>query len=235
MIRAGSFAVHDTGAGHHVNTPRGKVQLAPPEMHDKYLRTMAGAGEEHELYRHATEADGSCFFHAVCSALNIGSWHSKNNKERVAIGRRFRSVVRTVLTADSWDDFWKDKLKRDGLLHKLGDIPDAKKIAGMLDDPRVWADVYLISWAMLQLDISCLFFDQQSGSTMYCGVRGQPDATTNVLIQWVGHVHFEPLFLYNKNTKVMETSFGKGHAFIKHLHDIYRNKQCPNAKIAITV
>ena len=66
---------------------------------------------------------------------------------------------------------------------------------------------------------------------MYCGVIGEPEAQTSVLIQWVGHVHFEPLFLHAPGK--METSFPRGHPFMNRLLKMYHNAQCPGATIAI--
>ena len=161
----------------------------------------------------------------------MDNWHQVPNAERVRIGRVFRKKVRKVLRAGGWEGFWRDKLKKYNMMHRFKDVPHWKGIAKRLDDPKDWADVWLISWAMRQLDLSCLFFDQMQGGGMYCGVIGEPEAQTSVLIQWVGHVHFEPLFLHTSGK--METSFPRGHPFMKRLLKMYHNEQCPGATIAI--
>lgn len=231
MLTGGNFEVHESFE-EHGNTPIGMIQIAP-----KAMQTYLGALPESDgmrLYRCATAADGSCFFHSVAAALNINDWHKCSNEERVKTGRRLRRKVRSMLTSKSWRSFWKKRLEEDGLGHKLPTIPTAESIGDKLENPKVWADVWLISWCMRQLDISVIFFDQQVGSRMYCGVRGEPSAQTNILIGWIDHVHFEPIFLYHVGDRQMETAFDKDHALVRHMHTLYDKDQCPDAKIAIT-
>lgn len=232
MLEGGHFAVEPPGQ--KGNTRVGFIREVAPQLHNQYLAGYPGA-DGLRLYRCGTKPDGSCFFHAVCAALNVKDWHGNKTSEntRTRIGHELREVVDTVLTTDSWMSFWRKKLAADDLVHRIGEVPSAASISTRLRNITDWADVWLISWAMRQLDISCVFFDEVAGSRMYCGVRGEPDARTHIMICWVDHAHFEPVFLHNTHTGKMQTSFTHGDPFMKHILTIYNQQQCPGAKIAI--
>lgn len=232
MITRGHFTVEPPSSTGNTNV--GHIREAPSAMQHQYLGGFPN-GNKFNLYRCATEADGSCFFHAVCSALNIKDWHGgqRSNGDRVTIGHELRNVVNEVLNNESWTSFWKEKLAADGLAHRMHEVPSAASISKRLANIAEWSDVWLISWAMRQLDISCVFFDQVTDYKMYCGVRGEARAGTHIMICWVDHVHFEPVFLHNKHTGKMQTSFAHNDPFVKHVINMYENEQCPGAKIAI--
>lgn len=224
----------DTSKNHYRNTMHGRVRLAPVELQNRYLRTIPnGAGDSLDMYQCGTEPDGSCFFHTVCAAMNIEQWHNRTSDERIEIGLRFRNRIKTILTSNKWKSFWEEKLAQEDLLHMMDRVPDCHEIARRLANPRDWADVWLISWTMRQLNISCIFFDQKNGSRMYCGVRGEPNATTHILCLWCNHVHFEPLLLHDRSTGTLHTTFASDDPILQHILSIYNDDQCMGAKIAI--
>ena len=134
MLDGGHFSL-EPSTGRDGNTRTGHIREVPGSFTSQYLASYPD-GKRFRLYRCATEADGSCFFHAVCAALNIKDWHGahQTNTDRVAIGHQLREVVNTVLNTESWSSFWREKLSNDDMTDRMADVPSAADISRRLAD-----------------------------------------------------------------------------------------------------
>ena len=237
MALKGGFRVESAALPDGQNVKMGFIRRAPRQFETTYLQgpeaRRHGVPPGLQFWRHSAYADGSCLFHTLATSLDIADFHSRSNKERIKIGRRLRGVVRRLLTRKSWRTFWEERLKQDGIQHKLGLVPSVEDIAKKLDDYKVWADIYLISWVCRVLELGMLFFDQQDGGRLFCGATGETDAENLVMVCWVSRVHFENLCVFDPRTQVMHTALTKDSPVAKHIMHIYDNSQCPAATIAV--
>ena len=175
--------------------------------------------------RYGVHDDGSCFFHTVCSALNLSNCQSKSPAARQRIGHQFRRMVQHKLSTQSWNDIWQKRKLRDKHL-----LPKVDKVRGMLGNTKTWADVYMIFLTMDLYDLNIIFFDGTSDQ-IYCGVRGlQPENQRTLLVLWVNHAHFEPIVRVKPgNTKERTFLYDKNDPFITRLMAQYHTKHCPGA------
>ena len=152
-----------------------------------------------EFSRYGVHDDGSCFFHTVCCALNLGNCRNKSAEARQRIGHQFRRSIQKRVNDENWTDIWTKRKVQDPQL-----LPKVEKVRQMLGSTSTWADVYMIFVTMDLLDLNMVFFDASSDQ-IYCGVRGLNTSNQQtVLILWINHSHFEPIvrngkhFLYDK-------------------------------------
>lgn len=143
-----------------------------------------------QYHRYGVHDDGSCFFHTICAAKNIGGYRSKGLEERMRIGRQFRRHVRMKISQQNWDAIWK----RRGVTKDGKRLPEVSTIKEMLGNHTTWADVYIILYVMDKMNLNMVFFDMSSDA-IYCGVRGlATEKQSSMLVAWVNRAHFEPIF-----------------------------------------
>ena len=189
------------------------------ELKDTFaIKCAAAFDPSYRLFWEEVEGDGSCFFHAACAVMDFGFWQTNNKKNRTEIGHTFRHIVCGSLA--NWPAFWKKRLP----VSQHGSIPDVGTIKEKFKNIKTWADIWLISWVMYRLNITCVFFDGMSDGRIFCGASGEADGTHMVMIKWVRRSHFVPVYCFDGSH--MRTNFPSSHPFAKHLRKTYR-AECP--------
>ena len=157
-------------------------------------------------------ADGSCFFHAVVTCLNINEvggggrdgvfdnirrrlkamvqdgpgfetfmdkhlfvrddYRQLSRAKQTRLGHKLRRLIRGTLKKE-WGAYWG--LPADGRAAaatpaSLRRVHSAAKVSDLLDQPAVWADVYMILFVMHVLDVNIWFFDHET-KRIYCGAQ----------------------------------------------------------------
>ena len=169
-----------------------------------------------DMRRIGVHEDGSCWFHAICAALNTDNYHRKTDAERQRIGHDMRRLIIRLCTDEYWDRYWKGKNLPAAVLKR---VPAAATVREKLKNTRTWSDVYMILFTCAVLRLNALFTDSKTNS-FYCGVSGdcpslQCDDFKNVFIMWVAHSHFEPI--------VQHLSDGKCRSLFDHDTAAVRN------------
>jgi len=189
----------------------GHVYELPQSLTRRYL----GSGR---FARIGVIGDGSCFYHSVCSMLNLDSYRSAPDARQRAIVEAFRCKFNDSL----------DKRKFATLVAGTSTGKTYEATREALCKPAVWADEVMIKLASSVLNMNLIFLDL-SAQTLYCGVHGeetlkkhkkqvvqglsglsglsgggkggkegyqQPAAFAmqpTAVIVWVNRMHFEPL------------------------------------------
>lgn len=166
------------------NLRPGTHSLIPTAVSSNYFDNST------QYHRYGVHDDGSCFFHTICAAKNIGGYRSKSSEERMRIGRQFRRRVRMKISKQNWDAIWR----RRGVTKEGKRLPEVETIQEMLGNHTTWADVYIILYVMDKMNLNMIFFDM-SADSIYCGVRGlKTDKQASLLVAWINRAHFEPIF-----------------------------------------
>ena len=194
------------------------MKSIPPALAARYFETSEG-----RFVRFGVSDDGSCFYHTLAASLGIGDYHAHSDKVRQSIGRDTRRLIQRRMFASraDWNRFWK----RQGVRPR----DPYEEVVRKLKDPVQWADVYAIRYLMDRLDVNILFFDQW-GDRVYCGVENfemnSPDPERkHVLVMWVNHAHFEPIFRVEEDGTTIQTVFTKDDDIVKNLYRTY-GREC---------
>jgi hypothetical protein len=192
----------------------GHVYELPPELTLRHLSSGRYA-------RMGVIGDGSCFYHSVCSILDIDAYRSKSTADQKTIASDFRCKFNTSLSRAQFNNLSKG-------------TDTGKTFEATLDalcESRVWADEVMIKLASRVLNMNLVFIDLGE-EKLYCGVHGdetlqrhkqaaqtpvqtrkqmqtqtQTTQTSEIrggnndtvpmqptaVIVWVNRVHFEPL------------------------------------------
>lgn len=159
---------------------------------------MEGRGK---FGRIGVQGDGSCFFHSVCSILNLNDYLFASKTEQRKIAYTFRCDFSKHFTLSEYSHFLhKSKSKSNSPT-----LPNVDEFQKKNDDfcvPKTWADEIMIRYASKATDINIIFLDLESGKA-YCGVHGEEaereqkemkSVTQKTgIIAWVKHSHFEPV------------------------------------------
>jgi hypothetical protein len=185
------------------------------------LRNAHFGGDDRYM-RYGVHEDGSCFFHAVCAAMNIRGYRNRPLRERSQIGKQFRKKIRKRISQSNWDRIWK----RRGVTANGGRLPQVETIMEMLGNHTTWADVYIILYVMDKININMIFFDLTTND-VYCGVRGvEAHNQRSVLIAWVNRSHFEPIYRSSADKDVF--FYPSDDPFIRELMTRYASELCPH-------
>ena len=185
------------------NLRSGRTLALPEPLHSTFFGP--------EFKRYGVHDDGSCFFHTVCSALNLSNCQDKSPAARQRIGHQFRRMVQHKLSQESWEGIWQRRKVQDP-----GLLPKVNKVRSMLGNTKTWADVYMIFLTMDLYDLNIIFFDGNSDQ-IYCGVRGlAPHKQRTLLVLWINHAHFEPIIRQESGNK-KTFLYPEGDPFISRL------------------
>lgn len=134
--------------------------------------------------RQGVHGDGSCFFHSLCAALNTDNYLLQDNAKKKEIGTRFRCAFVKRVTRERWDSFLAKKHIKTKVTFE--------KLKTYFCDNRHWADELMIRFVSDVLKLNLVFLNTETRE-LYCGVHGLL-AQPLILILWVRHSHFEPIF-----------------------------------------
>lgn len=133
--------------------PGHAYELAP-EMTRRFL----GNGR---FARLGVIGDGSCFYHSVCSVLDLDSYRDASRERQQEIAASFRCKFTTRLT----------QLEFASLAAGTATGKSYEATREALCSPRVWADEVMIKLASRVLNMNLVFLDL-GAETLYCGVHG---------------------------------------------------------------
>jgi hypothetical protein len=125
-----------------------------PELTQRFL----GSGR---FARMGVIGDGSCFYHSVCSVLDLDSYRSASRERQQSIAASFRCKFTERLT----------QLEFKSLAAGTATGKTFQATREALCSPRVWADEIMIKLASRVLNMNLVFLDLGS-ETLYCGVHG---------------------------------------------------------------
>lgn len=207
------------GASNMNNLRTGQLTALPEPLKSSFF------GDE--FSRYGVHDDGSCFFHTVCTALNLSNCRNKSSEARQRIGHQFRRMIQKKVSNENWNDIWKKRQVHDQQL-----LPKVEKVRQMLGNTSTWADVYMIFVTMDLLDLNMVFFDANSDQ-IYCGVRGLDAANQRtVLILWINHSHFEPIV--RNGPSGPDFLYQKDDTFVQQLMTRYHTEMCSGEADNIT-
>ena len=150
---------------------------------------MKGEGR---FARMGVQGDGSCFFHSICSLLNLNNYLFMSESKQKEIAYEFRCNFSNKFTRAQYNE--------------LSDKSSSKKSYEEEHDgfcsPKVWADEIMIRYASRALNMNLIFLDLENDKA-YCGVHGE-EANGNItagsavkqktgIVAWVKRQHFEPI------------------------------------------
>ena len=195
----------------------GEYQAVPDSMKAFFPpnRTMARGG---------VHADGSCFYHAVASALNEDRYHQHSMESRRKIGHNLGRWREPMLVAGgdaAWKGFWKP--------FGVTNPPSIDSMRKAMKDTKVWADVWAIRWTMQQLKTNLIFFNMAREPHIYCGVEDF-DFPRTVLVAWIDHSHFEPIVEMAPQGGVPRSIFSANDELVRYIKKRY-GKDCANVKL----
>lgn len=182
----------------------------------------------HNIKRRMKEA---CTHSDVTACFDFvrNDYGAATEAQRKQLGHHLRRYVMDAVNS-KWDGFWKSKTQsQPELLNRVYDKGQVKK---MLMDTSVWADVYVILFAMEVLDVNILFFDENKGS-IYCGVHGNNMKTQpTVFVLWVNNSHFQPILRLSCSADGQQQVKGLfwhgSDDVVKHVFERWeKQEQCP--------
>lgn len=157
------------------------MELLPKSMQSRYF---AGCQDNVLFARYGVHGDGTCFFHSLCAARNTANYLQLSCADQQAVGQRFRCKFTDHITPERWNRFLK--------LRNIEDAVSADEARTNFCNSKFWADETMIKYVSEVLKINLIFIDVSSNK-IYCGVRGRDDEPL-VIILWIDHAHFEPVF-----------------------------------------
>lgn len=165
---------------------------------------------------------------ASCFNFMHKDYTSLPERKQKVLGHKLRKLILDAVDT-KWDSFWKKKTG--GSLELINRVHDASSAKEMLKKTSVWADVYLILFAMHVLHLNILFFDDSSGS-IYCGVHGENmRKQPTIFILWVNKSHFQPILRLTceRGKHKIKGIFRFGEdAIVRHVFNKWRHQEfCP--------
>ena len=146
----------------------------------------------HELFQYGryvrlfTIGDGSCFFHAVAAALNMGGDRDKSTEEQRWIGHALRARIAATYPAflESLDQTFRDATDTHG--RRIFPTTDAVRDPG--------TDAGEVLWRLTARELGLTVVVCEAPGRSYVTpdeAHRRPDRT--LLIAWVNRNHFEPI------------------------------------------
>ena len=205
---------HNVKAGEFAAMPDSISSFMPKKSHRTWLRG-------------GTNADGTCFYHAVGYAINYKGYWTKTAQQQKRLGVEFRRVIFDNTSKAAWERFWQKK----GV--DMAAVPDVEQIREQISNPKTWADVFSILYVCDVLRLNILVFDVSAG-TLYCGTHNPHKDRPTILMAWIQNAHFEPLMELDTETLKVRTLFSKrsdGKGVLDHILREYEKQGCPNVTI----
>lgn len=170
----------------------GEMELLPDALFDVSSSSpngvRGGGGDRRRravwIARQGVHGDGSCFFHSLCAALNTDNYLLQDDAKKKEIGTKFRCAFVKRVTRERWDSFLATKHIKTKVTFE--------KLKTYFCNNRHWADELMIRFVSDVLKLNLVFLNTESRE-LYCGVHGLL-AQPLILILWVRHSHFEPIF-----------------------------------------
>lgn len=152
-----------------------------PRWYSKYFEIKTGPVL---VGRRGVHGDGSCFFHAVCVALNTQNYLHVPPTEQKHIGHVFRCNFNNHITNRRWNAFLKK--------HDVQTDVTFEKLKQNFCTNHFWADEMMIKLVSDVLRLDLIFLNGNTGE-IYCGVHGKKKDPM-IVIMWIKESHFEPVF-----------------------------------------
>lgn len=152
-----------------------------PRWYSKYFTVKTGPVL---VGRRGVHGDGSCFFHAVCVALNTENYLHVSPTEQKHIGHVFRCNFNNHITNRRWKTFLKK--------HDVQTDVTFEKLKQNFCTNHFWADELMIKLVSDVLRLDLIFLNGNTGE-IYCGVHGKKKDPM-IVIMWIKESHFEPVF-----------------------------------------
>jgi hypothetical protein len=152
-----------------------------PRSYSKYFQIP---GSPVLVGRRGVHGDGSCFFHAVCVALNTQNYLHVSQAKQKHIGHVFRCNFNNHVTKRRWQTF----LKR----HDVSTKVTFKELRQNFCTNHFWADEMMIKLVSDVLRLDLIFINGNTGE-IHCGVHGKKKDPM-IVILWIKESHFEPVF-----------------------------------------
>lgn len=158
----------------------------PPKLVCSWMR---GEGR---FARMGVQGDGSCFFHSICSLMNLNDYLFLSDQKQKEIAYEFRCNFSKNFTRSQYKE--------------MSDKSSSSKSYEQEHDgfcsPKVWADEIMIRYASRALNMNLIFLDLENDKA-YCGVHGE-EANESIkqknivkqktgIVAWVKRQHFEPI------------------------------------------
>lgn len=165
-----------------------------------------------DYVRIGTIGDGSCFFHAVCYAINHRGYVKKNKKQKQEIAHAFRCNFKNHVTNDRVERFCKN--------HNIC-VDNVEEFKKKLCSSKIWAGQDMITWISEVLRKNIVFIDgdtakiQKGEPQLYCGVRGKGET---IIVLWVQKSHFELIGRIHNVGQThfsLQTEFDPNHQIMK--------------------
>lgn len=197
-------------------TKKFKHKLQPLDVEEMsilpqwYQKTYFGSLKNNSVFgRRGVHGDGSCFFHAICAAQNTQNYLYVSPRKQQLIGHKFRCAFNSHVTQERWLKFLAH--------HKIKTKLTLEEMEKQFCKNSHWADEIMIKLVSDVLHLNLIFIDTQQGE-IYCGVHGK-DTDPMILILWVGHKHFEPIFRIKGTTHPDSPAVAAQYVFSKQNHD----------------
>jgi hypothetical protein len=196
-------------------TKKFKHKLQPLDVEEMsilpqwYQKTYFGSLKGSVFGRRGVHGDGSCFFHAICAAQNTQNYLYVSPQKQQLIGHKFRCAFNSHVTQERWLKFLAH--------HKIKTKLTLEQLEKQFCKNSHWADEIMIKLVSDVLHLNLIFIDTQRGE-IYCGVHGK-DTDPMILILWVGHKHFEPIFRIKGPTLDNQTVATAQYVFSKKNND----------------
>lgn len=218
-------------------------------------------------------ADGSCFFHAVVTCLNINEvggggrdgvfrnirqrlramvqskhgfdtfmhkylfvrndYKQLSSVEQTRLGHKLRRLMRHTLKKE-WAAYWGLPAGNSNKATpaSLRRVHSVAKVSDMLNQPSVWADVYMIMFVMHVLHLNIWFFDNEN-QRIYCGAQGTDvENQPTIMILWTNHSHFQPIVRLrcrgsDRDKPYVQSLFTfRDDPIVRHIDSVYKKIGC---------
>jgi hypothetical protein len=193
-------------------------------MRKYFPPTTDGKSKHKRMVRMGVNAMGTCFYHTIHALFDTKRYVEARGPEQMEMGRNFRHCLTNKIDS-TWVSFWKSKGVEAGKIPAKGDIKKDLK------NNKVWADIFTIIWTVqCVLRSNIIVFDIQEGN-IYCGTHNPNSRRPTVLMAWISHSHFEPIFEYNEKHNTLRSCFAHNHPTLQFVLEKYSESQCPRVSL----
>lgn len=160
----------------------GRFFRIDPELHKRLFPSLPIGS----VVRGGVAGDGSCFFHSAAAAINLDGYLTRSKRHAQRIGQKFRKTFARHMRESEWE-----ALRKASPHNFRKSFHDVKKSFHVTTE---WAEETMIKYVSKKLGINIVFIDSTSNK-FYCFIHGDRWQEPTIIIMWVDHSHFEPVFL----------------------------------------